>query len=52
MKRKNKYKVYEAFRLAPNISKWLKDHAAKTGKTKTRLVEESILAKMALRGDA
>jgi predicted DNA-binding protein len=49
MKRKNKYKVFEAFRLTPEISKWLEDHAAKTGKTKTRLVEEAILAKMALK---
>lgn len=48
-KRKSKFKVLEQFRLPTEISDWLAKQAERRGKTKTRLVEEALQAKMALK---
>jgi len=50
--RKQRQKVFTAFRLPDDVVDWLKSQSVKRGKTKTRLVEESIRARMILKGDA
>ena len=42
-------KVLEQFRLPPEMATWLSETAEKTGKTKTRLIEEALRSKMSLK---
>jgi len=49
MRTNHRYRIFEAFRLPPDISRWLRAVAQRTGKTKTRLVEEALRSKMALK---
>jgi predicted DNA-binding protein len=47
--KRTKLRILEQFRLPPDVSKWLAEQSAKTGKTKTRLVEEALRSKIALK---
>jgi len=50
MKRGKKGKIARrTFRLSPEIDHWLKRASKKTGKTMTRLLEESILVRMLMK---
>jgi len=51
-KSKADFKVLQMFRFPPEMVRWLASQSEKRGKTKTRLVEEAIRAKMVLKGDA
>lgn len=49
MERKRGRKVFVGFRLNREIVEWLARVSEKTGKTKTRLLEEGIRHRMALK---
>lgn len=44
-----KLRILQQFRLPPEISNWLDGESVKSGKTKTKLVEEALRRKMALK---
>ena len=46
---RKKFKVFCAFRLAPELVVWLDTAAERTGKTKTRILEDAMRARMALK---
>lgn len=46
---RKKFKVFSAFRLAPEIVVWLGSASERTGKTKTRILEDALRARMALK---
>lgn len=49
MAKKTSIKILQQFRLPPDLVNWLSKQAEKTGKTKTRILEESLRAKKLLK---
>ncbi len=46
---RKKFKVLTGFRLAPDLVVWLDNASERTGKTKTRILEDALRARMVMK---